>query len=75
VKATQELERKQTELKITKAEAERKKIEAQGIADANEIISKSITDKTLQREWLEKWNGKTPLVTDGNSMIQIPVNK
>lgn len=75
VKATQELERKQTELKITKAEAERKKVEAKGIAEANEIISKSITDKTLQREWLEKWNGKTPLVTgESGSLIQLPLD-
>lgn len=69
------------------AEAEKRKIEAQGKAEAkvieaeaeakaNEKISKSITPEVLQREWIQKWNGKTPsVVSDGNIMYGINSNK
>lgn len=70
-----------------KAEAEKQRIEAQGKAEAkiieaeaeaeaNEKISKSITPEVLQREWIQKWNGKTPsVVSDGNIMYGINSNK
>ena len=66
-----------------KAEAEKQRIEAQGKAEAkiieaeaeaeaNEKISKSITPEVLQREWIQKWNGKTPsVVSDSNIMYGI----
>lgn len=73
VKASQQLEKKKTELAITKAEAERKEVEAKGQAKANDIISKSTNDKILTQQWLDKWDGKTPLVTgDSDTMIQLP---
>ncbi|MFB9219311.1 prohibitin family protein [Kurthia sibirica] len=76
VKASQQLEKKKTDLAITKAEAERKRIEAEGQAKANRIISKSVTKDILTQQYLEKWDGKTPLVTgDANSMIQIPIDE
>lgn len=70
-----------------KAEAEKQRIEAEGKAkakiieaeaeaEANEKISKSITPEVLQREWIQKWNGKTPsVVSDGNIMYGINSNK
>ena len=70
-----------------KAEAEKQRIEAEGKAKAkiieaeaeakaNEKISKSITPEILQREWIQKWNGKTPsVVSDGNIMYGINSNK
>lgn len=70
-----------------KAEAEKQRIEAEGKAKAkiieaeaeakaNEKISKSITPEVLQREWIQKWNGKTPsVVSDGNIMYGINSNK
>lgn len=70
-----------------KAEAEKQRIEAQGKAEAkiieaeaeaeaNEKISKSITPEVLQREWIQKWNGKTPsVVSDGNIMYGINSDK
>ena len=67
-----------------KAEAEKRKIEAEGKAEAkiieaeaeaeaNKKIANSITEKTLQREWIKKWDGKTPVVvsSDGNIMYGI----
>ncbi|MDM5198049.1 prohibitin family protein [Fictibacillus enclensis] len=75
VEAAQELERKQIELKIAKAEAEKKQIEAKGIADYNAIIKKSISKEVIQNKWIEKWDGKMPKATGTNSLIQIPVDE
>ena len=70
-----------------KAEAEKQRIEAEGKAkakvieaeaeaEANEKISKSITPEILQREWIQKWNGKTPsVVSDNDIMYGINSNK
>ena len=70
-----------------KAEAEKQRIEAEGKAkakvieaeaeaEANEKISKSITPEVLQREWIQKWNGKTPsVVSDSDIMYGINSNK
>lgn len=76
VKASQQLEKKKTELEIAKAEAERKKVEAEGQAKANKILTQSVTKEILTQQWLEKWDGKTPLVTgESGSLIQIPTNE
>lgn len=74
VEAAQELERKQIELNIAKAEAEKKRIEAEGIASYNEIIKKSISPEVIQNKWIEKWDGKMPKATGSNQLIQIPID-
>jgi len=61
----------QQELETTKAEAEKKKIEAQAEADANKIKEKSLTDKIIQQQFIEKWNGELPKVTNGNNIFDI----
>ncbi|MGM9928546.1 MAG: prohibitin family protein [Bacillus sp. (in: firmicutes)] len=75
VEAAQELERKQIELKIAEAEAEKKKIEAQGIADYNKIIKESISPEVIQNKWIEKWDGVMPKATGSNQLIQIPIDE
>lgn len=52
------------EVKIKEAEAEKQ---------ANELKEKTITDKILIQQYLEKWDGNLPLVTgsDGNVMLDI----
>lgn len=74
VEAAQELERKQIELQIAEAEAQKKKIEAQAIAEYNEIIKQSISPEVIQNKWIEKWDGKMPLATGSNQLIEIPIN-
>lgn len=74
VEAAQELERKQIELKIAKAEASKKQIEAKGIADYNDIIKKSISKEVIQNKWIEKWDGKMPKASGSNQLIQIPID-
>ncbi|OKL36404.1 prohibitin family protein [Domibacillus mangrovi] len=73
VEAAQELERKQIELKIAEAEAQKKKIEAQGIADYNKIIKESISPEVIQNKWIEKWDGVMPKATGSNQLIEIPI--
>jgi regulator of protease activity HflC (stomatin/prohibitin superfamily) len=53
LKQEQEALAYQFRLEKEKSEAERKKIEAQGIANYNDIINKSLTDKILKQRGIE----------------------
>ena len=59
------------ELETSKANAEKKKIEAQAEADANKILEATLTDKVLQQQFIEKWNGELPKVTSDNGILDI----
>ena len=63
---TAEYKKQQAEL-----EGEAKVIEAKKQKEANDILSKSITDEILTEQFIEKWNGELPKVTDGNNMFDI----
>lgn len=65
---TQKIEN-QTKVDKAKADAEAKLIEAKAEAEANELLQKSLTDKVLKEEWIQKWDGKLPNVQSGDSMI------
>lgn len=69
VKASQELEKTQTELKIAEANAKKLIVEAEAQAKANRIVSESLTDRMLQQQTIEKWNGILPTVTGSDSMM------
>ncbi len=61
-------------LQKEKQEAERKRVEAQGIADYNRIVSQSITDQVLQLKGIEatlelgKSNNSKMVIMNGKSM-------
>ena len=85
VQASQELERKTTELEIAKKEAERKRVEAQGQADAkvieaegvaksNELVKQSLTSELIQKQWIDKWNGQVPTVNGGNEGLILDIS-
>ena len=59
----------QAEIDIAKAKAEALMIAAEAEAKANEIINESITDKILEKNAIEKWDGKMPVVTGGGEYI------
>ena len=61
----------QQELEIAKAEAEKKKIEAEGEAEANKIKEKTLTDKIIQQQFIEKWDGKLPTTYAGEDILGI----
>lgn len=80
INAEQEAQKMQFVLQKEKQEAERKRVEAQGIADYQRIISESLTEKQLQYEQIKAMKelagsqnakiimmgkGSTPVILDG----------
>ena len=61
------------EYKKQKAEldGEAKVIEAQKEKEANELISKTLTEELLLEQFIEKWNGELPKVSGGNNMFDV----
>ncbi|AEA47503.1 prohibitin family protein [Archaeoglobus veneficus] len=73
IQAKQEAERMQFVVQKEKLEAERKKIEAEGIAEANKIIGQSLERNPLYLQWyylktLQELEGK-----EGDKIIIMPV--
>lgn len=72
------IEKAEAEAKVkltqAQAEADAKKIQAEAEAEANELLQKSLTDKILRQEYINKWNGELPeIVTDDDSIsLMIP---
>lgn len=62
-----------SEMKLTTQENENQRIisEAEALAEANRILSESLTDEVLTQQFYEKWDGKLPeVMTDsGNGII------
>lgn len=72
--AEAKLKAAQAQIDIAKAEAEARMIAADAEASANKIINESITDKILEKNTIEKWDGKLPTVTSGDG-VMIDVGK
>lgn len=62
LKAQQDLER-------IKVEAQQKVEQARAEAEANKLKNAEITDKTLKMKWIEKWDGKLPIVSGSDNNI------
>ena len=64
----------EAEQKVIEAEAEAKVklIQAEAEAEANKVISESLTDKIIKKFLYEKWDGKMPTVTGGDSSSILP---
>ena len=77
VAATQRAQQIENEVRAVKAEAEKNVAKAKGEAEANSILTASISDKLIQWRNLEimsqKWNGALPLATSGGVMLQLPI--
>jgi regulator of protease activity HflC (stomatin/prohibitin superfamily) len=56
----------QAEQDAAKIEAETKVIKAQAEKDANELLNKSLSNKVLEKLWIEKWNGTVPTYYGGS---------
>ncbi|MBA4195932.1 MAG: band 7 protein [Chitinophaga sp.] len=76
IKAEQEAQKMEFVLQKEKQEAERKRVEAQGIADYQRIISSGLTDKQLQYEQIKAMkeiatspNAKTIIMGKGSPVI------
>lgn len=67
-------QQKTNELMQAQADANKRVAQAEGEAKANEALAKSISPELLQwraydiqDRWINRWNGRTPEVTAGNS--------
>lgn len=69
------IEKAEAEAKVkltqAQAEADAKKIQAEAEAEANELLQKSLTDKILRQEYIEKWNGELPEYVTGNDSLSL----
>lgn len=68
INAEQDAQKMQFVLQKEKQEAERKRVEAQGIADYQRIMTSSLTDKQLQYEMIKAYK---ELALSGNSKVII----
>lgn len=78
IQAEQEAQKMQFVLQKERQEADRKRVEAQGIADYQHIISESLTDKQLQYEQIKAYkemalsqNAKIIVMGKGNTPVII----
>lgn len=58
----------ENKVKLAELEVERKKLEA----EANSIITNSLSKEILQKQMIEKWDGKLPYVTGDSGTILSP---
>jgi uncharacterized protein (UPF0333 family) len=56
-------------IKVAEAEAILKKAEAQ--AEANQKVSASLSEELIEYSKVEKWDGKLPVATGGNTFMDI----
>lgn len=64
-----------SEMKLTTQKNENERIvsEAEAMAEANRILSESLTEEVLKQQYYEKWDGKLPSVmADSNGIIIDP---
>lgn len=57
------------DLQVAEINAKKKIVEAESKAKANKIVSDSLTDKLIQQNKIDKWDGKLPTVSNGGSSI------
>ncbi len=63
--AVQQAMQVENELKVAEAQARKKIVEAEAEAKANELRQRTLTPLLIQQQFIEKWDGRTPLY--GNS--------
>jgi regulator of protease activity HflC (stomatin/prohibitin superfamily) len=60
-KAVQEAMKVENELRLVEAQAKKMIVQAEAEKKANELKQQSLTPMLIQQQFIEKWNGKTPL--------------
>ena len=62
---------KKVAIAAAEAKAEAKRIEAEAEAEANRKISASLTEDIIDNKAVDKWDGKLPVVSGGNSIVDV----
>lgn len=65
------LEQAKIEKERAQVEADKRVIEAESIAKANQIVQQSLTDNLIKKQWVEKWSGNLPNVVTSDSSFMI----
>lgn len=71
VQAQQEAEASKFHLQQAEIDAQSRIATAQGEARSNDLLQASLTPKLVNLKWIEKWDGKLPTYTMGNSVPMI----
>lgn len=66
-KAVQEAMRVENELRVTEAQAKKMLVQAEAEKKANELKQLSLTPLLIQQQFIDKWDGRTPLY--GNAPV------
>jgi hypothetical protein len=75
IEAIQEAQQRENELQKALAEARIAKAEAEGQASKIRMEAQQLTPMTIQKMWIEKWDGKLPTMVNGQSAnVYIPFN-
>ena len=61
----------QQELQKTKIEAEKKIVEAEATKKANDLMKQSLTDELIEKQFIEKWDGKLPETYASDNILGI----
>lgn len=75
VVAQQEVEKAKQELERVKVEAESRVENAKAEAEAQRLQQQTLTDAMIKKMWIEKWDGKLPTTTTGDSGVMIDLGK
>lgn len=70
--ANQEVAKARQQLEQAKIDAEKKIAEAQGAAEAQRLQQQTLTRELLDKQWIEKWDGKLPTYTGSGANFYIP---
>lgn len=67
--ANQNVAKARQELETTKVEAEKRIAEATAAAESQRLQQQTLTPQLIQKMWIEKWDGKLPTTSTGDSTI------
>ncbi len=70
-KAIEDKQVAEQKLEKAKLEAEAKLVEAQATKRANDLMKQSLTDNLIQKQFIEKWDGKLPTTYAGKDIMGI----
>lgn len=74
--ANQNIAKARQELETTRVEAEKTVAQANAAAEAQRAQQQSLTQEILQKQAIEKWDGKLPVyATNGNTFFNLPVGR
>ena len=69
-KAVQQAMQVENELKVAEAQARKKIVEAEAEAKANELRQRTLTPLLIQQQFIEKWDGRTPLYSNSPTFFK-----